>query len=95
VVVPVDPDVCLYDIDAEATAALRAQLATERLGWLEVDADEVAAMFAGGEIDELDVSRRYGVILDAETRAVLPETTRQFREMLGRRMVPFWRQAVA
>jgi N-methylhydantoinase B len=43
-----------------------------------------------GEIDEMDVIRRYGVIMDWGQKEVLPKTTGQFREMLEKRTVAFW-----
>ena len=34
--------------------------------------------------------RQYGVILDWGTGVLLPDTTRQFREMLQRRTAQYW-----
>ena len=48
-------------------------------------------MFRDGEIDILDAIRKYGVIINLKTNALLPKTTNQFREMLQKRMVPYWK----
>jgi N-methylhydantoinase B len=41
------------------------------------------------------VIRRHGVILDWGTGELFPQTTRQYRAMLRRRMVPHWAAAPA
>ena len=43
-----------------------------------------------GELDVLDLVRRYGVIVDWATGELHERTTAEFREMLGRRAVAFW-----
>jgi N-methylhydantoinase B len=50
----------------------------------------VAVRYRDGELDQLDVIRRHGVVLDWGTGELLPNTTAQFREMLQRRMVSHW-----
>lgn len=91
VVKPVDPDLCIYEIDWEATEKEREYIRANRRKWLEEDPEKVREMFLKGEIDYLDVIRRYGVILDRRTLKVLPKTTEQFRAMLKRRTVPYWK----
>ena len=38
----------------------------------------------------MDLIRQYGVIVDWGSGKLLPITTRQFRDMLKRRTVPYW-----
>ena len=55
----------------------------------------MAARYREGELDQLDVIRRHGVILDWGTGELLPNTTEQFRAMLRWRTVPHWAKAAA
>ena len=64
--------------------------ARERVGWLAEEPESIAERYRAGELDQLDLIRRYGVILDWGTGELLPRTTEQFRAMLQRRMVPHW-----
>ena len=66
-------------------------MAGARRGWLEEDAEGVAERYRDGELDILDLVRRYGVILDWGTGELLP-ARRQFREMLQRRSASHWEQ---
>jgi N-methylhydantoinase B len=91
----VDAELAEYEVDEQATAAERERIRAGRAGWLEEDAESVAARYVEGELDVLDVVRRHGVILDWGTGELLPQTTRQFRAMLRRRMVPHWAAAPA
>jgi N-methylhydantoinase B len=77
-------------VDEPATASLRAELAASRKTWLAEDAEQIARRFHAGELDVLDLIRRYGVILDWRDGRLLLETTRTFRAMLARRTVPYW-----
>ena len=90
----VDADLCLFEIDEAATSAERERIANERESWLETDAEEVAGRYRAREIDEIDCVRQYGVILDWGSGALLPKTTGQFRAMIKRRSVPFWRDGM-
>ncbi len=63
--------------------------------WLEEDSESVAKRYRNGELGQLDVIRRYGVILDWGTGELFPKTTEQFRAMLQTRMVPHWAEAAA
>ncbi|ELY43300.1 hydantoinase B/oxoprolinase family protein [Natronorubrum bangense] len=87
----IDPDLCEYEIDYEATAAKRDHIREHREGWLEEDPESVAERYRAGELDQLDLVRQYGVILEWETGELLERTTAQFREMLERRAVAEWR----
>jgi N-methylhydantoinase B len=86
----IDADLDEYEIDWEATKRERERIGANRLGWLAEDPGGVAERFRTGELDELDLVRHYGVILDWGTGELLPKTTDQFRAMLQRRAVPYW-----
>jgi N-methylhydantoinase B len=90
VVRAVDPELDGYEIDGEATARQREEIRGARLGWLEEDAEDVARRYREGELDALDLVRRYGVILDWGTGQLLARTTEQFRRMLRRRAAAHW-----
>jgi N-methylhydantoinase B len=90
VIEPVDPERCEYEIDHEATERAREHIRENRHDWLEADPEAVAARYRDGELSELDLIRRYGVIVDRSTGELLERTTEQFREMLGRRAAAHW-----
>lgn len=90
VIKPIDPELGLYEIDYEATEKERAYIRAHRKAWLEMDPEQVLAMYLQGEIDLLDTIRRYGVLIDRRNNTVLPCSTEQFRAMLKRRMVLYW-----
>jgi N-methylhydantoinase B len=77
-------------VDPVATEHERAAIRGARGGWLQEDAEQVAARYRAGELSVLDLCRRYGVIVDWGTGELLPESTRQFREMLQRRSAAHW-----
>lgn len=85
-----DPELDEYEVDEAATLAARAEIAANRDGWLEEDAHVVADRYQKGEIDMLDVIRRYGVILDWGNGELFEETTRQHRESMTRRSAQHW-----
>ncbi|GGE07494.1 N-methylhydantoinase [Aureimonas endophytica] len=89
----IDAELCDYAIDAAATERLRAEIRAGRAGWARVDPESVARRYRDGEIDALDAIRRHAVILDWGTGEVLPESTRQFREVFERRSVAKWAPA--
>lgn len=91
VVRTIDAEMCEYAIDAGATEAERASIRAQRAGWLATDPEQVAAAYRAGEIDQLDVVRRYAVLLDWDTGALLPTSTAQFREMFHKRSAAGWR----
>lgn len=86
----IDAELCDYEVDPAATSALRAKLRTERVAMARIDPEIVAARFRSGEIDALDAVRHHAVILDWGTGDLLPESTRQFREVFERRSVTKW-----
>jgi N-methylhydantoinase B len=91
VIKAVDPEACIYEIDYEATKREREFIRANRLAWLEEDPEKVLNMFLNGEIDLLDVIRRYGVIIDLKTMKVLPNTTKVFRELIKRKSAKYWK----
>jgi N-methylhydantoinase B len=95
VVREIDAELSQYEVDAEATEQERKRIRSERHGWLEEDAESVAERYRAGELDQLDVLRRHGVILDWGTGELLPTTTEQFRAMLHRRAARHWQAPVA
>ena len=86
----VDADLAHFEADEEATKAKRAEIAAARKGWLDEDPQEVSKRFRSGEIDTLDVVRRYGVILDWDGGELLPNSTQQYRDMMKKRSAAFW-----
>ena len=93
VVTLVDADTDDYAIDEEATASARAAMRRDRLGWLSEDAESVAERYRAGELNELDLIRQYGVIVDWGTGQLFPKTTGQFRDMLRKRAAAYWTAA--
>lgn len=86
----VDAEICAYAVDEAATKATREAIRRQRSRWLATDPEEVAAGYRAGEIDRLDVVRRYAVVLDWDTGALLPVSTGQFREMFHKRTAATW-----
>lgn len=93
VIRPVDPEICEYEIDHEATRKERARIRSERRGWLATEPEEVARVFRDGKINALDAVRRYAVILDWDKGTLLPNSTAQFREMFRKRSASAWADA--
>jgi N-methylhydantoinase B len=90
VVHTIDAELCEYEVDTPATVALRAKIRAERIGNARLDPETVAERFRSGKLDVFDVIRQHAVILDWGTGALLPESTRQFREVFERRSVAMW-----
>ncbi|MCW6509677.1 hydantoinase B/oxoprolinase family protein [Lichenifustis flavocetrariae] len=90
VIRPVDVELCHYEVDAAATDRLRNTIRAERLAWARLDPEVVAARYRAGEINALDAVRQHAVILDWDTGALLPESTRQFRDVFERRSAAQW-----
>jgi N-methylhydantoinase B len=86
----VDAEICAYAVDQAATKAMREAIRRDRIRWLATDPEEVAAGYRAGAIDRLDVVRRYAVVLDWDTGALLPVSTGQFREMFHKRTAAAW-----
>ena len=91
----VDAELCAYAVDETATKATREAIRRERIGWLATDPEEVAASYRAGKIDRLDVVRRYAVVLDWDTGALLPVSTGQFREMFHKRTASTWARSAS
>ena len=62
----------------------------ESLPWLEQDAEELAARYRAGELDDLDLVRQHGVILKWESGELLPESTRVYRQLMRDRAAAYW-----
>jgi N-methylhydantoinase B len=90
VVEEVDVELAEYRVDADATSTLRDEQRAARAGRLDEDAEDVARRFREDELDELDLVRHYGVILDWGSGELLPRTTEQYRELLKRRSAEHW-----
>jgi N-methylhydantoinase B len=86
----IDRDLDQYEIDMEATQRAREYIRNNRKKWLNEDINVVYEMYKKGEIDKLDLIRRYGVIVDFKNDTVLKKSTQQFREMLQKRSVAYW-----
>lgn len=90
VIEEIDADLCAYDLDEEATEEKREYIRQNRDDWLEADPEEVARRYRDGDLDRLDLIRRYGVICDWSNDELLERTTEQFREMLRERAASEW-----
>jgi N-methylhydantoinase B len=90
VIEAVDEEMCDYRVDLDATARERAEIRSNRRAWATADPVEISRKYKAGEIDVLDAVRRYAAILDWGTGELLPESTRQFREMFQQRSVADW-----
>lgn len=86
-----DEELGLYEIDYEETRKLREFIRSNRIGWLDEDPEKVKEMLLRGELDYLDVIRRYGVIIDKRTGKVLYNTTKVYRELLKIRAAEYWK----
>lgn len=90
IIEPIDPDLCEYEIDHEATEDQRDYIRDNRNEWLREDPEDVVARYQSEELDKLDLIRQYGVILDWSTNELLSRTTEQFRKMLQERAESDW-----
>jgi N-methylhydantoinase B len=91
VIKTIDEEMLEYELDLDATEKERAYIRENRISWIREEPENVKGKLLAGEIDELDVLRRHGVIMDWGTKEVLPKTTRQFREMMEKRTVAYWK----
>lgn len=87
----IDPEIDKYKLDEDATATLRDELRSTRLDKLTEDPESVAERYNAGELDQLDLVRHYGVILDWATGELLPNTTQQYREQMTKRSSSHWK----
>ena len=91
VVKVLDPEIGAYEVDWDATAKERDFIRRNRRKWLATDPEEVLKMWKNGEIDELDVVRRYGVIIDSKTGKVLHKTTQVYRRIIMDKSAKYWK----
>ena len=91
----IDLDLAQYEVDAEATKEARREIAKARRGWLAEDPADVAARYRNGEIDNMDMVRRYAVIVDWGTGELMPKSTEQFRESVNMRSADHWNDNIA
>lgn len=87
----IDPESDEYELDENATKTLREELRSTRLDKLKEDPESVAERYNAGELDQLDLVRHYGVILDWATGELLPTTTQQYREQMTKRSSSHWK----
>jgi len=88
VIKPIDPLLCSYQIDWQATEREREFIRKNRKGWLHEDPSKIEAQCLKGELDDLDLIRRYGVIIDRQR--VLPHTTKIYRRVLEKKSAMYW-----
>ena len=86
----IDRDLDAFEIDMAATLKERDYIRKNRHRWLETDPIEVEQMYNKGEINQMDVVRRYGVIMDYQTNKALPISTEQYREAMKKRSLAYW-----
>ena len=91
----IDIDLAQYEIDAAATKSARRKIAKARRGWLAEDPAEVAKRYRKGEIDSIDMVRRYAVIVDWGTGELMPKSTEQFRASTQMRTANHWNDSIA
>ncbi|GAA4555592.1 hydantoinase B/oxoprolinase family protein [Pseudonocardia xishanensis] len=92
VIVPDSDDPDLFHVDEIGTASERRRIRGERVDALRTDPEAIAEMYVNGELNELDLVRQFGVILDWGSGRLLRRTTQQFREVLLNRCASFWGQ---
>ena len=91
----IDIDLAQYEVDAAATNAARRDIAKARRGWLAEDPVDVAKRYRKGEIDSIDMVRRYAVIVDWGTGELMPKSTEQFRLSTQMRTADHWNDSIA
>ncbi|MGO2070093.1 hypothetical protein [Glutamicibacter arilaitensis] len=90
VIEEVDAELDDYRIPAEQTEALRIQIRANRRGWLDEDAEAVAARYRECKLGMLDVIRRHDVILHWGTGELLENSTTEYRQLMQRRSAAHW-----
>ena len=86
----IDIDLAKYTVDISATTEARQEIAAKRREWIQGDPEDVAKRYRNGEICELDMVRRYGVIVDWGTGELMPKSTKQFRDSFIKRTAAYW-----
>lgn len=87
-----DPMIDNWCVDLSASETTRQYIREHRVSWLTEDAEVIARHYRSGELTKLDLIRQYGVIVDWGTGELLPNTTKQHRELLGKRSASHWVQ---
>lgn len=90
IIYEIDRDIDAFEVDYEATLKEREYIRNNRCQWLEMDPHEVEGLYNAGVINQMDVVRRHGVIMDYKTNKVLPISTMQYREEMKKRSLVFW-----
>ena len=90
VIKTIDAELCEYEVDKDATAALRAEIRATRVADARLAPEIVAQRYRDGELGPLDAVRKHAVILDWGSGELLPRSTQQFREVFERRSVAKW-----
>lgn len=86
----IDRELDLFEIDEVATEKARNEIRNNRRQWLDEDPESVFEKYLQGEIDQLDLIRRHGIIIDLETNEVLPKSTEQYRKAMKNRTLAYW-----
>tara|TARA_Y100001970_G_C14259133_1_gene878147 strand:+ start:2154 stop:4226 length:2073 start_codon:yes stop_codon:yes gene_type:complete len=86
----IDRDKAKYSIDEKATKVERQKQKKQRLKKIKEDPKKIAQKYKNGDLDEMDLVRHYAVIVDWGTGELLPKTTKEYRAMFNRRIVPWW-----
>jgi N-methylhydantoinase B len=79
-----------YLVDEDATVAERLHIRANRKAWLKLDAEVIARRYRAGELDQFDLIRQYGVIVDWGSGQLLEKTTQQTRGLLNKRAASHW-----
>ena len=90
VVKVIDAELCSYELDLDATVVERERIRGARRGWLEEDPVQVVERFQKGELDQYDLIRQYGIILDWDSGQLLPKTTEQYGALMQERSAAAW-----
>ncbi|WP_243291748.1 hydantoinase B/oxoprolinase family protein [Bacillus sp. FJAT-47783] len=91
VIQEIDRELDLFEIDEDATIEARKYIQQHRRQWLNEEIDVVYHKYKQGEIDQLDLIRRYGVIVDFASGEVLKKSTEQYRNMMKKRSMAYWK----
>ena len=86
----IDVELDLYEVLENETAKEREYIRRNRKDWLREDVNVVHDLYKKGGVDELDLIRQYGVLIDFATGELLHKSTEQFREMLQKRSASYW-----
>lgn len=90
VIEEVDAEIDDFKLDESATKFLRSEQCSTRAAKATEDPEIVVEKYRSGELDQLDLVRHYGVILDWATGELLPNTIKQYREQLAKRSTSHW-----